>query len=149
MSNPLRRATPPQQRRVPLILIVDDYADTRDLYAEYLATTGFRTCAAEDGQDAIAQARALRPDLIVMDLDMPNIDGREAIRRLRADVETRDIVIIALTGHEVTDHGRTVYEAGCDEYLTKPISPDALAAAVKTALACREIGDTGKRMRSP
>lgn len=80
---------------------------------------------------------------------MPNVDGREAIRRLKADAETRGIVIIALTGHEVPNHGKAVYEAGCDEYLTKQVSPDALAAAVRTALAGRDDVRTGARPRLP
>lgn len=129
------------------MLVADDYEDTRALYAEYLHAAGFRTETAEDGAIAIARAHASRPDLIVMDLDMPNLDGREAIRRLKADPETRDIVIVALTGRDVVDHGKLVYEAGCDEYLTKPVSPDALAAAVRTALASRYDLGTGSRPR--
>jgi CheY-like chemotaxis protein len=147
MADPARRPTPANERRVPLVLVVDDYEDIRVLYAEYLHAAGFRTECAEDGAIAIARAHALRPDLIVMDLDMPNLDGREAIRQLKADPATRDIVIIALTGREVMDHGQRVYEVGCDEYLTKPLSPDALAAAVRTALACRYELGTGSRPR--
>jgi two-component system sensor histidine kinase BarA len=82
-----------------------------------------------------------------MDLDLPGIDGREAIRVLETDPATRAIVIIALTGHEVTNHGKAVYEAGCDEYLTKPVSPDALAEAVRTAPSCRDDLGTGTRPR--
>jgi CheY-like chemotaxis protein len=133
----------------PLVLVCDDFADSRELYAEYLADAGFRTDVAADGEEAIAQAYALRPDLIVMDLDMPRIDGREAIRQLKADPATKNIVIIALTGHGLADHGKAVYDVGCDEYLTKPLSPDALAAAVKAALACRDSLESGSRPRRP
>jgi CheY-like chemotaxis protein len=149
MADAGHRSDAADQTRIPLVLVVDDYADCRDLYAEYLADAGFRTQTAEDGRDAIAQARAIQPDLIVMDLDMPDVDGRQAIRSLKADPATSEIVIIALTGREVTNHGAALYEAGCDEYLTKPISPDALAAAVRTALACRESSATGPRPRLP
>ena len=148
MAEHARRATPADRRRVPLVLVVDDYEDTRDLYAEFLKHAGFRVDTAEDGEQAIAKARALRPDLIVMDMTMPKVDGLQATRVLRADPATRDIVIIALSGAALPEHGRAAYESGCDEYLTKPLSPHALANAVKHALACDEDAQrTGRHPR--
>lgn len=137
-------------RRFPLVLVADDFADTREMYAEYLAAAGFRTETAEDGAEAIAKARALRPDVVVLDMTMPNVDGWEAARVLRADPSTQRIVIIAVTGHVLPEHGKSAYEAGCDEYLTKPLSPDALRVAVVRALSSTD-GETktGRHPRRP
>ena len=83
----------------PLILVVDDYQDAREMYAEYLQYSGFRVAEAKNGNEAVAQARSLKPDLILMDLSLPGMDGWEATRVLKADEETRHIPIVALTGH--------------------------------------------------
>jgi CheY-like chemotaxis protein len=82
-----------------LILVVDDYQDAREMYAEYLQYSGFRVAEAKNGNEAVAQARSLKPDLILMDLSLPGMDGWEATRVLKADEETRHIPIVALTGH--------------------------------------------------
>lgn len=132
-------------KRDPFILVVDDFADTRELFSESLRNSGFLTETAEDGAQAVAKARALHPDVIVMDMTMPVVDGWESMRTLRADPATRDIVIIAVAGKPLPDHGKSAYEAGCDEYLTKPLSADALTRAVRHALACAE----GKEYRVP
>ena len=83
----------------PLILVVDDYQDAREMYAEYLQFSGFRVAEARNGNEAVEQAFALKPDLILMDLSLPGMDGWEATRRLKADETTRHIPIVALTGH--------------------------------------------------
>src|SRR5690606_19154394 len=82
----------------PLILVVDDYADARDMYCEYLQFSGFRTAEAKTGVEALSQANALLPDLILMDLSLPEMDGWEATRRLKASAKTRHIPVVALTG---------------------------------------------------
>jgi two-component system cell cycle response regulator DivK len=119
----------------PLILVVDDYEDNRALYAEYLVFSGFRVEEACDGGEAIEKATSLVPDVIVMDLSLPVVDGWEATRRLRADARTRTIPIIALSGHSSQTHAQEAKAAGCNAYLSKPCLPDALLACVKKVLA--------------
>lgn len=117
----------------PLVLLVDDFLDTRSMYAEFLDMSGFRVAEAQDGLEAVAKAVSLSPDLIVMDMSLPNLDGCEATRRIRADDKTAHIPIIAVSGHS----GATIDEArraGCDEYLTKPCLPDDLVARIQSLL---------------
>ena len=119
---------------VPMILVVDDTLDARELYAEYLRIAGLRAEVAEDGYDAVAKATALRPSVIIMDLAMPRMDGWEATRRLKQDPLTRDIPIIALTGHVIERSRERAIEAGADGYLTKPCFPDSLLAEVQRVM---------------
>jgi CheY-like chemotaxis protein len=113
-----------------MILVVDDTLDARELYAEYLRIAGLRAEVAEDGLDALSKASTLQPSVIVMDLAMPRMDGWEATRRLKADPVTRDIPVIALTGHAIERSRERAIEAGADGYLTKPCYPDSLLAEV-------------------
>ena len=117
-----------------MILVVDDTLDARELYAEYLRIAGLRAEVAEDGVEALSKATALRPNVIVMDLAMPRMDGWEATRRLKADPSTRHIPIIALTGHALERSRERAIEAGADGYLTKPCYPDSLLAEVHRVL---------------
>src|SRR5580765_3622396 len=89
----------------PLILIVEDFDDAREMYRDYLEFSGFRAETARDGREAIDKARALQPDLILMDLSLPGIDGWEATRMLKASPETRQIIIIALSAHALATEG--------------------------------------------
>lgn len=118
----------------PLVLIVDDYQDAREMYAEYLEFSGFRVAQAVNGQEAVDQALALRPDVILMDLSLPVMDGWEATRRLKGDARTRGIPVVALTGHALDGHSREAQEAGCEAYVTKPCLPDALLREVQRVL---------------
>lgn len=122
----------------PLVLVVDDYQDAREMYAEYLEFSGFRTAEARNGQEALDKAFALTPDVILMDLSLPVMDGWEATRRLRADARTRDIPIVALTGHALTGQSTETKEVCCDAYVTKPCLPDALVEEVKRILVARD-----------
>jgi CheY-like chemotaxis protein len=117
-----------------LILIADDDEDIRELYGEYLRLTGFQTEVAAGGEEAVEKARALRPAAIVMDLSMPSVDGVEAARRLKLDEATRQIPIIALTGHAAQHSKESALKAGCATYLTKPCLPEALTAVVRRVL---------------
>ena len=119
----------------PLVLIVDDYQDAREMYAEYLEFSGFRVAEARDGQEAVEKAVALHPSVILMDLSLPVMDGWEATRRLKSDVRTRSIPVVALTGHALDGHSREAQDAGCDAYVTKPCLPDALVREVQRVLA--------------
>ena len=97
----------------------------------------FEVLAAEDGEKGCEMAAAERPDLILMDLEMPIIDGWEATRRLKGDPQTRDIPIIALSAHALAGSREKALAAGCDEFDTKPIEFDRLVATMRRVLAAR------------
>jgi two-component system cell cycle response regulator DivK len=118
----------------PLVLVVDDYQDAREMYAEYLKASGFRVAEARTGIEAVAKARELRPDCILMDLSLPGIDGWEATRQLKADHHTTQIPVVAITGHASELASRDARAAGCASYVLKPALPDAVVAEVKKAL---------------
>jgi CheY-like chemotaxis protein len=118
----------------PLILVVDDYQDAREMYAEYLQFSGFRVAEARNGNEAVEQAFALTPDLILMDLSLPGMDGWEATRRLKGDDRTRHIPIVALTGHALAGASEGAKKAGCDSFVTKPCLPDDLVIEVRRML---------------
>ena len=124
------KARPADRGRGRLVLIVDDVPDNRELYVQYLTHFGYRAAEAGDGQDALTKAAALRPDVIVMDLSLPGMDGWEATRRLKADTATRHIPVIALTGHALSGSDEHARAAGCDAFLTKPCDPEDLAATI-------------------
>lgn len=107
------------------ILIVEDLALNRDLLAQLLGDN-FRLLFAEDGVAALERAAAARPDLILMDLSLPRMDGWESTRRLKADPELALIPVIALTAHAMTDDEVRARQCGCDDFLTKPIDEDML-----------------------
>lgn len=119
----------------PLILVVDDFLDNRQMYAEYLAFSGLRVEEAENGHEALEKAFEMLPDLIVMDLSLPGIDGWEATRRLKADPRTKRIPVIALTGHALAGHSKGAMDAGCDAFITKPCLPERLLEEVRKTLA--------------
>ncbi len=127
LSRPRQRRS---TRRPPVILIADDTTDTRDLYAEYFDARGFTVVTARDGVSAVQAALEHVPDVIVMDLAMPQIDGITAIRRIKADARTLRSRVILLTGdlHRVVEWG--ALEAGADLFLTKPCLPDVLEGYV-------------------
>jgi CheY-like chemotaxis protein len=118
----------------PLILIVDDNVDAREMYAMYLEHEGFRSAEANNGADAIARTRDDKPSLILMDATMPGMDGWEAARRLKEDAATRDIPLIMLTAHAFQEHRARAAEAGADGFLAKPVLPDQLAAEIRRVL---------------
>ena len=130
----------------PLVLVVEDYQDAREMYAAYLQFSGYRVAEATNGLEAIEQANALMPDIILMDLALPKMDGWEATRRLKEADKTRHIPIVALTGHALAGHAEGARQAGCDSFVTKPCLPDALVAEIKRMLAERDqAGGTGRR----
>ena len=119
----------------PLILVVDDYDDAREMYAEYLVFSGFRVAEARNGNEALEQAFALKPDLILMDLSLPGMDGWEATRQLKADERTKEIPVVALTGHALAGASEGAKKAGCDSFVTKPCLPDDLVVEVRRMLS--------------
>ena len=127
----------------PLVLVVDDFQDNREMYAEYLAFSGFRVIQAANGKEALDQAFANRPDIIIMDLSLPVMDGWEATRRLKADLRTNAIPVVALTGHAMHGHSKGAMEAGCDSFVAKPCLPDQLVAEIRKMLSTPR-ADTAK-----
>ena len=120
--------------RRPSILIVDDVEDNRRVYATFLRARAFDVTVAADGRQALAKARALLPDLVVMDLAIPGIDGWEVTRRLKRDRRTRRIPVIALTGYVLAGAREAAQQAGCSAFLTKPCLPDDLIRAIQQIL---------------
>jgi two-component system cell cycle response regulator DivK len=118
----------------PLVLLVDDSEDNREVYAQYLTLSGFRVEMAVDGVEAVEKAASLTPDVIVMDLAMPRLDGWEATRRIKAAPATAGTPVIALTGNADAESKRKTQEAGCSGYLTKPCMPDVLVAEIRRLL---------------
>jgi len=121
------------------ILIVDDYPDALDIWTIYLQSMGYRVSTASDGEEAVAQAERLLPDLIVLDLELPRISGYEAAAHLRANPETRDIPLIALTGFSHDRQLDRARAAGFDEIAIKPCDPDSLVTLIERLLPSTEV----------
>lgn len=125
---------PPQPAVPPFILVADDNSDARDIYSTYFEYSGFRVATASDGREVVALTRELHPDVVLMDLTMPGIDGWQAAKMIRSDPSTRDTIIVALTGHALKGSDRLALEAGCDRYLIKPCLPEDAVTAVRAIL---------------
>lgn len=106
---------------MPMILLVEDNELNRDMLSRRLAKKGFEVAMAVDGEDGVEMALALRPDVILMDMSLPQMDGWAASRRLKDHPATREIPIIALTAHAMGEDRQRALDAGCDDYDTKPI----------------------------
>ena len=135
MSDPQETGTP--DLVPPLVLVVDDVAHGREIFAEYLEFRGFRVATAADGLEALDKAFELLPDVILMDLSLPELDGWEATKRLKGDDRTKTIPIIALTAHALASAHDKAMAAGCDSVVTKPCVPRDLEAEVRRQLAAR------------
>ena len=118
----------------PVVLLVDDYPDAREMYAEYLEFSGFDIVQAGNGVEAIERARDSHPDVILMDLSLPVMDGWEATRRLKADDTTKDIPVLAVTGHALSGVSNEAKKAGCDGFITKPCLPEDLVTEIRKVL---------------
>ena len=125
------------EKTPPLVLVVDDAPDARALYGEYLEYLGFRVETASNGREAIAAARAEWPAIIIMDLAMPEIDGWEAISRLKSDPLTADIPIVALSAFAFGEEPQRARRAGADLCLSKPCLPSQLARVIRAMLVHR------------
>ena len=119
----------------PLILLAEDNQANIDTMSGYLESRGYRLMLAKDGQQAIDYAKSQPPDLIVMDIQMPVLDGLEAMRRIRENTQLVHIPIIALTALAMPSDRETCLAAGADEYLTKPVKLKQLAIAIQQLLA--------------
>lgn len=125
----------------PLVLVVDDMEDGREICAEYLTYHSYRVETAADGFEALDKAFALLPDIILMDLSLPGLDGWEATRRLKKDERTRGIPVIALTAHALSSARDEALAAGCDAVVTKPVLPRELEKAIRKQLNDRTAGE--------
>lgn len=116
------------------ILLVEDNPENRDMLSRRLLKRGFQLLYAEDGAEAVACASAELPDLILMDLNLPVMDGWEATRRIKADPATARIPVIALTAHAMSGDNQTARAAGCDDYDTKPVELPRLLEKIQALL---------------
>ena len=113
------------------ILVVEDQEDNRRILRDLLTNAGFDMIEAENGEDAVASARESRPDLILMDIQLPILDGYEATRRIKADPDLKSIPIIVVTSYALSGDEDKARLAGCDDYVAKPFSPRQLLAKIK------------------
>jgi len=123
----------------PLVLVVDDHAEGREICARLLEQAGFRVATAINGLDGLVKALTLRPNVIVMDLAMPDLDGLDCTRQLAASSLTRDIPVIVLTAHGTPEARALALAAGCRGFMVKPFLP---------ALLIEEVGRLGERPQS-
>ena len=119
----------------PRVLLVDDYPDAREMYSEYLEFCGFDVVEAANGIEALERAADAAPDIILMDLSLPVMDGWEATRRLKADKRTASIPVVALTGHALAGISEGARNAGCDAFVTKPCLPEDLVKEIRKVLS--------------
>jgi CheY-like chemotaxis protein len=132
----------------PRVLLVDDYPDAREMYSEYLEFSGFEVVEAANGMEALQRAVDSMPDIILMDLSLPVMDGWEATRRLKADKRTANIPVVALTGHALAGISEGARKAGCDAFVTKPCLPEDLVKEIRKVLdepsAAKKVRRSGK-----
>lgn len=124
-----RRGLRPQR-----VLVVDDAADLRQLWKTSLTIWGFMVEEAENGQEAVTKARTFHPDLILMDMAMPVLDGLAATTLLRGDPETKDVPILAMSANLIPPTPELALKLGCDSFLAKPVTPEALLDEIRTVL---------------
>ncbi len=117
------------------ILVVEDQEDNRQIIRDMLSATDYQITEAENGEEALAAVTKQRPDLILMDIQMPILDGYEATRRIKADPGLRSIPIIAITSYALSGDEHKARAAGCDDYVPKPYSPRQLLAKIRQYLS--------------
>jgi two-component system, cell cycle response regulator DivK len=113
------------------ILVVEDQADNRQIIRDMLASTEYEITEAENGEEALTAISKQRPDLILMDIQLPIMDGYEATRRIKADASLRSIPIIAVTSYALSGEGQKARAAGCDDCVPKPFSPRQLLPKIR------------------
>jgi DNA-binding response OmpR family regulator len=123
---------------VTKILLVEDHEELWDFLSRRLKRRGFEVLLAQDGQDGLDKARGEAPDIILLDMNLPVMDGWTAVKHLRADAATARIPVIALTAHAMSGDRGKVLEAGCDDYHPKPVDFSRLLAQIDAALLKRD-----------
>jgi len=131
VPSPDRRVLPRPQR----VLVVDDSLDVRELWTMWLQFWGFAVEQASNGLEAIRKARTFQPQLVLMDLWMPVVDGLKAIETMKADPHMKDVPVLALSADTFSTAARSALSAGADRFLPKPVDPDLLLTAIRDAFA--------------
>jgi CheY-like chemotaxis protein len=122
------------KRDTPLILVIEDYPDTRDLLSSLLRTKGYTVVEACDGKEGLRQANRIRPDLILMDLALPAMDGVEATRKIRQRDKLSQTPIFAISSFATADVARDAIDAGCTQVFRKPIEIEAFLGTIRATL---------------
>lgn len=117
------------------ILVVEDHEDNRQILRDLLGSAGYEIIEAGNGEDGVAAATGQKPDLILMDIQLPIVDGYEATRRIKSDPELRSIPIIVVTSYALGGDEEKARAAGCDAYVAKPYSPRQLLATIREFLS--------------
>jgi two-component system cell cycle response regulator DivK len=123
-----------QNQQQPTILVVDDFEDTRLLLRTWLRKKGYRVVEAENGNQAIAKASEIEPDLIIMDVEMPELDGLSATRKIRALKDSVALPIIAVSAYGADQFREQALSAGCNEYVSTPFEPDELEKLIRSLI---------------
>ena len=118
-----------------LILVIEDQEDNRRIMRDLLTSVDYQVIEADTGSEGVRAAEASRPDLILMDIQLPDFDGYEATRRIKAISALEKIPIVAVTSYALSGDDEKAFEAGCDAYVSKPFSPRALLAKIREILA--------------
>lgn len=132
----------------PRILLVEDYDDAREMYRDYLEFSGFQVDMARDGHEALEQARRHGPDLVLMDLSLPGLDGWEATRILKSDPATSHLIVVALSAHALSAEGDRARAAGCDGFIAKPCLPHDLVEQITEYLKLQQSESSGRGRRA-
>ena len=119
------------------ILVIEDQEDNRQIVSDLMAASGYELIEATTGEEGIAAAARERPDLILMDIQLPGIDGYEVTRRIKANPQLKSIPIIAVTSYALSGDDKKAFAAGCDGYVTKPYSPRLLLAKIREYLPAK------------
>ena len=122
---------------MPKVLVVEDNEMNRDMLTRRLQRRGYEVIISVDGEDGVAKARSDSPDIILMDMDLPVLDGWAATRKLKSSPETRSIPVLALTAHAMAGDRERALEVGCDDYDTKPVEFSRLTEKIETLLRKR------------
>lgn len=134
----MRPSIPPfMAESPPLILLVDDYEDARVMYGHFLRMSGYEPLEASTGEEALELAFARMPDLILLDMSLPGIDGWEVTTQLKRNPKTKHIPVVALTAHALQSERQRTERAGCDGFLAKPCAPPDLLAEITRLLGPR------------
>jgi CheY-like chemotaxis protein len=138
VANNARMMDTNQRARVSRVLVADDHEDTRIILRHYFEAMGFEVRESRDGEETLVELRAALPDAVVLDIQMPKVDGIAVLRAVREDQHLRQVPILALSAHAMADEVRQIREAGADAYLSKPADPKAVVAAVRELIQQRE-----------
>jgi len=128
-----------EERDGSLVIVVDDFEDTRQMLRRMLELSGCRVVEAANGQEAIELSQREGPDLVLMDLNMPVLDGFNATLRIREDVRTRDVPVVAVTAYDSAESRAAASAVGCSEYVTKPLDHERLSSILKKLIPAQRL----------